>query len=205
MSEIETEIPEISEISEVSDATEIVSSASADTVETIILEPETIYSKPKELSLFSHRKIPDELCGLKCWDQARERLVTTWRGIFAKNFQDRWMWIDVVYDSTRNGWYKVFVHMWCETNRSLFMCSKVLAGEVFEPTNWMFPTDIPGAAIQVYKTGARFKVSKCNRPKTFYMHTMYCCPVLIGEPKQCMCCEVEYSKCPNGGVVPNSY
>ena len=77
-----------------------------------------IYAKPAPVSLFCHRKIPIELYNCKIWDHARERLVTKWRQIFSKNFKDRWMWVDVVYDSRRNGWYKVFVHMWCETHSS---------------------------------------------------------------------------------------
>jgi len=173
-----------------------------------VLEPNlgSIYASPQQLSLFCHRKIPDELYTCKIWDHARERLVTKWRSIFSKNFKDRWLWVDVVYDSMRNGWYKVFVHMWCETNRSLFMRSKVLSGETFEPINWEIPKEIPpGSLVQVYKTGANFTLSKSERPKTFYMHTQYRCAMCIGIPSTCMCCELDYFLCPNGGVVKESY
>jgi hypothetical protein len=198
MSEI-SETPETPEISETTDSeTEIIA----------VIEPNlcSIYSSPRQLSLFCHRKIPDELYTCKIWDHARERLVTKWRSIFSKNFVDRWLWIDVVYDSMRNGWYKIFVHMWCETNRSLFMRSKILAGETFEPINWESQKNsAPGSAIQVYKTGANFTFSKSERPKTFYMHTQYRCALCVGIPTTCMCCEVDYFLCPNGGVVPGSY
>jgi hypothetical protein len=190
---------ETSETSETTDTeTEIIA----------VFEPnlDSIYAKPVQVSLFCHRKIPDELYSCKIWDQARERLVSKWREIFSKNFKDRWLWVDVVYDSMRNGWYKVFVHMWCETYRSLFMCSKVLAGENFEPINWEIPVDSPpGSAIQVYNTGAHFSLSKSEHSKNLYMHTQYRCALCIGIPTTCMCCEVDYFLCPNGGVVPGSY
>ena len=165
-----------------------------------------IYAKPAPVSLFCHRKIPIELYNCKIWDHARERLVTKWRQIFSKNFKDRWMWVDVVYDSRRNGWYKVFVHMWCETHRSLFMRTKVLAGETFEPKNWDIPEGTsPNSVVPVYNTGATFTFSKSERPNTIYMHTQYRCACLMGEPTECMCCDVDYPLCPNGGVVPGSY
>ena len=165
-----------------------------------------IYSNPAPVSLFCHRKIPIELYNCKIWDHARERLVTKWRQIFSKNFKDRWLWIDVVYDSRRNGWYKVFVHMWCETRRSLFMRSKVLAGETFEPKNWDIPEgSSPNSVVQFYNTGATFTFSKSERPNMAYMHTQYRCELCVGIPTTCMCCEVDYSLCPNGGVVPDSY
>jgi hypothetical protein len=195
---VTTVTTETSETSEKSDVTDSVG----------IIEPNlySTYTKPLQLSLFCHRKIPDELYTCKIWDHARERLVTKWRSIFSKNFKDRWLWIDVVYDSMRNGWYKVFVHMWCETNRSLFMRSKILAGETFEPINWeITKCSAPGSAIQVYKTGANFTFSKSERPNTFYMHTQYRCAMCVGIPTTCMCCEVDYFLCPNCGVVPESY
>ena len=165
-----------------------------------------IYAKPAPVSLFCHRKIPIELYNCKIWDHARERLVTKWRQIFSKNFKDRWLWIDVVYDSRRNGWYKVFVHMWCETHRSLFMRSKVLAGETFEPKNWDIPEgSSPNSVVQFYNTGATFTFSKSERPNMAYMHTQYRCGLCIGIPTTCMCCDVDYVLCPNGGVVPGSY
>ena len=165
-----------------------------------------IYAKPAPVSLFCHRKIPIELYNCKIWDHARERLVTKWRQIFSKNFKDRWLWIDVVYDSRRNGWYKVFVHMWCETHRSLFMRAKVLAGETFEPKNWDIPEgSSPNSVVQFYNTGATFTFSKSERPNMVYMHTQYRCELCVGIPTTCMCCDVDYVLCPNGGVVPGSY
>jgi hypothetical protein len=199
---------EASFTTEASVTTEESVTTDAETEIIAVIEPnlDSIYSSPQQVSLFCHRKIPDELYTCKIWDYARERLVTKWRSIFSKNFGDRWMWIDVVYDSMRNGWYKVFVHMWCETNRSLFMRSKVLAGEAFEPINWEVQKDSPpGSLIQVYKTGANFTFSKSERPKTYYMHTKYRCAMCVGIPTTCMCCEVDYFLCPNGGVVPGSY
>jgi hypothetical protein len=199
---------EASDASDASVTTQASTTINSETEIVAVIEPNlfSIYASPKQLSLFCHRKIPDELYTCKIWDHARERLVTKWRSIFSKNFKDRWLWIDVVYDSMRNGWYKVFVHMWCETNRSLFMCSKVLSGESFEPINWETPKDSsPGSAIQVYKTGANFTFSKSERPKTFYMHTQYRCEICVGIPTTCMCCEVDYFLCINGGVVPDSY
>jgi hypothetical protein len=199
---------EASVTTDASVTTEASATTDAETEIIAVIEPnlDSIYSSPQQLSLFCHRKIPDELYTCKIWDHARERLVTKWRSIFSKNFSDRWLWIDVVYDSMRNGWYKVFVHMWCETNRSLFMRSKILAGETFEPTNWEIQKDSPpGSLIQVYKTGANFTFSKSERPKTYYMHTQYRCAVRVGIPTTCMCCEVDYCLCPNGGVVPGSY
>ena len=165
-----------------------------------------IYANPVPVSLFCHRKIPIELYNCKIWDHARERLVTKWRQIFSKNFKDRWLWIDVVYDSRRNGWYKVFVHMWCETHRSLFMRSKVLAGETFEPKNWDIPEgSSPNSVVPFYNTGATFTFSKSERPNMVYMHTQYRCGLCMGIPTTCMCCEVDYPLCPNQGVVPGSY
>jgi hypothetical protein len=164
-----------------------------------------ISSSPCQLSLFCHRKIPFELYGCKIWDHARERLVAIWRGIFSKNFKDRWLWVDIVYDSMRSGWYKVFIHLWCETQRSLFVRSRVLLGETYEPQNWEIRDgSSPGSSIQVYKTGANFSLSKSERPKKFYMHTQYMCSCLMGDPTECACCGVKYSECPNGGVVPDS-
>jgi len=198
----------MSETSQESETTEIVSAVSADTLDTVVLDPdfETIYSKPQSVSLFCHRKIPEEFYSCKYWDQAREALVKTWRGIFAKNFHDRWMWVDIVYDSHRQGWYKVFVHMWCETRRSLYMRSKVLEGITFEPSNWVIPEgSAPGSSIPVYKTGARFSFSKSERPTTVYMHMLYRCDCITCDPTKCICCEVDYKLCPHGGVAPGSY
>ena len=151
----------------------------------------------KEVSFFFHAKIPEAFSS-KPWPELREEFTNVVRKVFYFSFMyDSYIWVDVVANKNRGAnWCLVFVHMWCESEKSLKRAEQVEKGESFDLQYTAMNRD---GSHEIHHTGWR-----CSRSTSKRRNNLYQCnftgKIIVGPPKQCRCCGYEYARCPNGGV-----